>query len=497
MIKRCKEASFKIGLGEAKKDENGKISFPVVIIRQGLGNLRDKNYYSAQAIESGISVYEGAKAYFDHPTPTQEREQPNRSVKELVGHYENVRAEKLSDGLMGLKADLVPVQDDEKLVSLLKHSAEHAKKYPDKCFMGISINGDGEGETLDYDKFLSLAKPTPDEMKKISEVKDQDINYITKLTEAISADLVTEPGAGGGFRETKRNQKTKGEKMKTFFKKLLGSLDKEDQKIMESAVKGMLQDESEDEDEAKKKEDEGAMAKEAGSLAKHLLAAKKEMKKEDGESEQEYEAKCVGEALKKHAEAKKEDSEKEKKEDGEDEGKGKAKKEKKAKHEDEDGDEKDAKDKKDDGDEDDDKKEDDGKDDGDDKDHADADQDKKLIKKMMKQMGELAAKVESMQKEGEKHKEEAVVLKAALNKKQKEELVDKLLGESSLPRAVTKDFRPLIEAKGTEKEMREKITSLKELYSKAANSMFTEESSSGFTEIEASSKQSNNDSFFK
>lgn len=117
---------------EAKKDEKGKISFPVVIISEGLGNLVDRNYYTKGAIESGVSVYEGKKAYLDHPTESEMREQPGRSVKDIVGHFENCKIETDKDGRATLKADFVPVASKEDVIGLLQHAVEFKKKHPEK-----------------------------------------------------------------------------------------------------------------------------------------------------------------------------------------------------------------------------------------------------------------------------------------------------------------------------------------------------------------------------
>jgi hypothetical protein len=137
------------------------------------------------------------KACFDHPTETDSRERPGRSVRELAGHYENVKAKKDSEGVMSLQADFVPISTHEEVQGLLNHAIDYKKKYPDSDFVGISINGDGEGETLDWDQFVKSIKPNTFEMKKLAKIEGQQVNVIRKLTAAVSADLVTEPGARG------------------------------------------------------------------------------------------------------------------------------------------------------------------------------------------------------------------------------------------------------------------------------------------------------------
>lgn len=450
---------------ESVQESESGFKVPVVIIKQGLGNLRDKNYYSKEAIESGVKIYEGAKAYLDHPTPSQEREQPNRSVKELCGHYENCKVDTLKNGLVALKANFVPLQSDEKLKSLIKHAVEHAKKYPDRPLMGISINGDGEGETLPYDEFLKRAAPSKEELAKIEEVKGQAINYITKLTNCVSADLVTEAGAGGGFKENNKVQKTKGEKMLSFIKKFAAALSPEDRKLVEQEMEKEFKKEGEVE---KKEADEAAaLEAEAKGLAGHLMAVKKEMKKGEQESEEAYEEKCMGEALKKMKQAKQEAEKKEA--DKAAAPAADAKKDEPAEE----------------------KKEaaDPAKDAQDPAKHDDVAQDKELIKQMMKRHEELEGKVDALLAAKDDKKE-------AKKKEEKAALVDKVLGDSGLPRKITSAWKSLLESKETEAEMVKEVKRLQNTVREVASSYFAVEASRGITEI-SSGEHKNNNHFFK
>ena len=329
---------------EAQKDEKtGKLRVPVVIISQGLGNLGDRNYYTAEAVASGVKVYEGKKAYFDHPTATQSQEQPGRSVKETCGHYEECSVAKDESGLSILKAYFVP-EKNSPVIDKIEHAIEYKKTYPQNDYIGISINGDGVGVEMEYDEFLEKVKPSPSEMEKILQIEGQSINVITQLTDAVSADLVTEAGAKG--RILLESSKRKKEFiMLTAFRKLFTGLEKKDHALIEGAVKDMLQDEKKEGDKA----EEGKEGSKAKAMLQAWKEAKAELKKDDDEAEEAYEARCMQAAFEK---CEKHESEKaEKKEDESEE-----------KHE--------AADKKDEAPA------------ADDKDHADADQDKALIKKI-------------------------------------------------------------------------------------------------------------------
>ena len=471
---------------ESKKDKNGKVSFPVVIISQGLGNLADKNYYSAEAIQSAAAekVYEGKKAYFDHPTSSQSQEQPGRSVREIAGYYKNTRAEKDEHGMYVLKGDLVPIESNLEVMGLLNHAIDFKKEFPDKELIGISINGDGEGKTLGYEEFLREFQPTEFEMRKISQIDGQPINAITKLTSAMSADLVTEAGARGRMLLESKKIKTKKRRtqMLEAMKKFLFGAEKNDKKLMEEAVNQMLQS---DEKKESEKEDESE-SKHAEGMAKALMSCKKEMKKFEDESEGEYEARCMKQAMKnmkkESEEASKKAEDEGKKEEGKKETEDESKKESKKEDEDE-------------------KKESAAS--GDDKGHDDADQDKELIKKMMGQMDEMKKEIESMKQskkesedEAKKHHEESAKTKIELEAKKRGEKVDKILRESGLPRYATDNLRDLFLSKvRSDDEMKKLVETAKEVHTKAIESAFYTSTSTGFTEISTEDKASNDHLF--
>lgn len=449
---------------EAKKDSSGRVSYPVVIISQGLGNLADKNYYSEAAIKSGVTVYNGKKAYYDHPTKTQEEEQPGRSVKEICGHYEDCQAVKNKEGLFELRANFVPMKTKTDVVDLIEHSIEYKKKFPNDEFVGVSICGDGSGKSMSYEDFLKEVKPLPCEMEKIKQVEGQDINVIMQFTEAQSADIVTEAGAKGRYLQESKTKRRKG--MFEAMKKFIFGAEKNDKKLMESAVKEL-------EEAAKKSEDEDEKKK-------------KEKKAEDEKKEQDE---------KKKSEAKKEDEE-----ESEDEKKEKKKKEKKEdESEDESEDEKKEKKKAEA------KKEDDGDDDADDKKKKEKkkseDEDESVMKKMMKQMDEMKKEIESLKKgkkesedEAKKHHEDSAKAKIALQAKEKAELIEGVLAKSGLPYSVTEGLKDLFTSKSYSKdEMKKFVESAKDTYSKGIEEVLMGGSATGFMEIETkeSAKDSN------
>lgn len=463
---------------QSQTDVSKRVFYPVVIISQGLGNLADRNYYTAEAINSGVSVYEGKKAYYDHPTPNEDEQQPGRSVQDTCGHYENCRVEIDKDGLAILKADLVPEAASDVMVKL-EHAIAYKKKYPDKDYIGISINGDGEGKTMEFDEFVETYKPLPIEMDKLNEIKGQTINAITKFTDAVSADLVTEAGARGRLLLESKTKRRKNMLIQAF-QKLFKGLENNDKNLLEDAVKGMLQDGEGKEDSEAKEADEKE-SKAAEGMVKALLAAKESLKQEDGEAKEAYEMRVMKQAMKqmkasKEADEKPEDKKDEKPEDK----KADESKDKKDEEKDEEKDKKEAADKK-----------------SDDKD------DKSLITKMMKQMDEMGSRMEKMEAsfgkkedEAKESKENAATLKIKLAVKERNEFIDGVLAKSGMRREITNEIRAVLEKCKTNDEIKATAKRMTEAYSKVIESEFYRHNNTGVLEISTNSSSSNNDDLF-
>lgn len=434
-----------------------------VLISEGLGNLADRNYYTADAIKSAPPVYEGKKAYLDHPTPTEQQEQPGRSVTQTAGHYEEVQAVQGADG-WELQGYFVP-EDTPEVTAKIAHALEYKRRYPDKDYIAISINGDGEGVEMDYADFIKLIKPPLGQMAKIKQVEGLSIYVINKFTDAVSADLVTEAGARGRFLTEQQKANKRRIDIMNFleaFKAFIEAARTGNKKLMEKAeadIKTQL--EGEDEDEKR----ESAEAKHTEALVKAMLQAKKEMKKESSESDEAYEARCMKQAKKEMKKSEAAEAKKKAESEDEDEKKeAKAKKEAAA-----------AKAKKDaaaddDGDEDDDteakKKEKAKKEAAEAKKKGEGESEDEM-EKMAAKLEKLQAENESLKKEAKKGKKEAAEsasvteeeTEAALNKIKIKEyerkgMIDGLLQESGLPRRTTNVIKPLIEKAKDEKEMK-------------------------------------------
>lgn len=212
--------NFRSRLTEAAASDDGigHTRFRVVLIQEGMGNLKDAYYYSRAALESAVAVFEGKKIYADHPTSVEESVRPERSVKDVLGHFENVALVEAEDGRSMLEADVVILPDEPYrwARALMRHSVEYAKKYPDKDFVGLSINASGDAEPMPITKLMEMSLPESS-MLKVKQAQAEgveSVKVVSAIREAVSCDLVTEAGAGGRVLEMIEKEKTMKKKQK-------------------------------------------------------------------------------------------------------------------------------------------------------------------------------------------------------------------------------------------------------------------------------------------
>ncbi len=183
---------------EANAESKGR-RFNVVLIQEGLGNLGSCYYYSRQALESAIALFEGAKCFANHPDRIEMQARPERDIGDIVGHFENIKLVE-TNGRAELHGELVLLDDlkGQEVSARFKHALEFNQKYPDKEFIGLSINAYGDSETKSIDEVIKLAPESARE--KLREAKAQNISqvsYCTVFEKAVSCDVVTTAGAGG------------------------------------------------------------------------------------------------------------------------------------------------------------------------------------------------------------------------------------------------------------------------------------------------------------
>jgi len=338
---------------EGWKDNGiGPTRFKVALIQEGMGNLRDAFYYTRKALESGITAFEGKKCFADHPSRSDEEDRPERSVRDIVGHFENVHVEERDDGGAVLCADLVMLPDAsfEWARSLVRHALEYSKKYDGQDFIGLSINASGDAKQMEMEKFINEGEVPAEAKPKLLKALEEGITtvrVVDQIADAVSTDLVTEAGARGRvleLLESERNatmakkmkqaedeaKKSEAEMKQEEAKQVEGEeakqadepageedhedIEKDKALILDMIKKHMGKDaegmEVEAEEAAceayqahremgKKHEEAGIHAAEAMKLAKHMAMKQAEVAEAEGEEKEEEEK--VEEAVKESA----------------------------------------------------------------------------------------------------------------------------------------------------------------------------------------------------
>ncbi len=174
--------------------------FRVVLIQEGMGNSNDAYYYTREALESAISVFNGLKIMADHPSLDEEETRPERSTRDILGHYENLSVDQDEAGQAALYADvdILPSADTEWARARMVRAIENSEKFPDRDFVGLSINASGPSQETPIADVIEMA---PDGAKqKLIDAQEsgiETVKVVSKINRAVSCDLVTEAGAGG------------------------------------------------------------------------------------------------------------------------------------------------------------------------------------------------------------------------------------------------------------------------------------------------------------
>lgn len=176
--------------------------FRTVLLQEGLGNLEDAYYYTADAIASCPPIFEGKKFFIDHPAADEEMTRPERSVRDIAGWFENLTVENAPDGRSLLVGDSVLLESAhmEFIRELMLESISYAASHPGQDLVGLSINAGGDFETIALEQFVRTEKIPEGCQAKLAEAVAKGISMIRpvrKMTSATSCDLVTEAGAGG------------------------------------------------------------------------------------------------------------------------------------------------------------------------------------------------------------------------------------------------------------------------------------------------------------
>lgn len=157
-----------VSLREAQVNR-AKKTVEVTLIKPGWS--LNGRYYSPELLGKCAGIFEGTKAFADHPSMSDDKDRPERSVLSITGYYTNVRQSE--DGSLRATRHFVGQRGEEVYPLVLEAIANK----PD--LIGLSINALGRTQ--------------------IGEAEGRQGVIVAELVKAISVDDVTVASAGGKY----------------------------------------------------------------------------------------------------------------------------------------------------------------------------------------------------------------------------------------------------------------------------------------------------------
>jgi hypothetical protein len=155
-------------LSEAQIDSEARVIKNVVLIRPG--ESKNKREYPEAVLQQAAPVFEGVKAYADHPTAQDLKQRRERSIREITGWYSNVRYE---EGALRADRHFTRTQAG---VDALAIAEDILSGRAPASLAGLSINAVGQARSRDDGGLV-----------------------VEAITAAHSVDDVTTPAAGGTY----------------------------------------------------------------------------------------------------------------------------------------------------------------------------------------------------------------------------------------------------------------------------------------------------------
>lgn len=162
-------------LAEAQVDEGAATIRNVTLIRPGFSTNTDKagrpRYYPRETLQAAAAVFDGTRAYLNHPRRSDDVDLPERDVRDIAGYWTNVQA--AADGR--LLGDLRVVGPAGQAVLPLITEAIGRKP----GLVDVSINALGT--------------------TRLGEAEGRKAVIIESIVKSNSVDIVTTGAAGGSF----------------------------------------------------------------------------------------------------------------------------------------------------------------------------------------------------------------------------------------------------------------------------------------------------------
>lgn len=148
----------------------------IVILKPGL-NRAGKRYYTKEAIQESAPKFKGVKMYADHPSKSETRDRPERSVRDFVAVVTETFVDE--QGWLRGKAQVIEDWMKSKIGNLQETGLLHT--------LGVSHNSTGR---FTWQK-----------------IENKTVQFVESILTPHSVDFVTEAGAGGSvsFMESDSN----------------------------------------------------------------------------------------------------------------------------------------------------------------------------------------------------------------------------------------------------------------------------------------------------
>ena len=140
----------------------------VVCIKPGLS--KNGNLYAPEVVRAMAPLFEGARAFADHPAPD---ERPERSIRDIVGYYKNPRIDEAG----ALRATLHVTRNAGWLWALIEEALDDADGEGRPDLIGVSIDADAR--------------------VRRGEAQGRGVRVVEAITRLNSCDVVTRASAGG------------------------------------------------------------------------------------------------------------------------------------------------------------------------------------------------------------------------------------------------------------------------------------------------------------
>lgn len=160
-----------LDLTESSVDTDNRVIKNVVLIRAGMS--MNRRYYGEKALQEAVDVFQNSKAYADHPSKDEQRNRPERSIRDLSGWYANVH---YSEGKLIADRYFTRTVAGNDAWAIAEDIA--SKRAP-SSLAGLSINAVGKGAMRKFD--------------------DGEALEVTSITGANSVDDVSTPSAKGSY----------------------------------------------------------------------------------------------------------------------------------------------------------------------------------------------------------------------------------------------------------------------------------------------------------